>query len=255
MEQANFGYTSFDQLMPFDQSQTFLQLMVGISTGVIECDDSSKQIEIITDLRRMRKFHSDLFKKTFDNILTKFLNNMVYKDEPEVAYNALLLVSEILEFYDFEGIDNWVQDLIQAALEYTVSPHQRLKEMATLSLFNAGQNMYFEEAFLVLFENSIEREDEVAANAAQTLKCLIINSDENPLAYQYDWVEIFSAIFESLNKTENRSNIDNLREIIFLLQQKLKENFELEVVNKINPEGQKILNSLLEAGTGSEFSH
>jgi hypothetical protein len=249
MQNSNFSYTSFGELLPFDTNQRFLQLMVEISTGIVECDESEKQIQLVTDLRRMRKYHLDLFKTTFSNILMKFINNILYKDEPEVVFHGLILVSEILGFYDFEVVNDWVQDLIQITLDLSTSPEMKIKEMANLALYNAGNNMFFIESFQVLFENLIEREEEVSSNATQTLKYLIHSSDENNLAYCYDWSEIFSQVLNSINKSEYRGNIEKLREIIFLIQQKIKENFESEVINKLHPDGQHILKNLLEAGS------
>lgn len=252
MQNNNFTYSSYGDLLPFDQKQRFLQLMVEISTGIVECSDSEKQIQFVTDLRRMRRYHLDLFKTTFNNILMKFINNILNNEEPEVVFQGLLLVSEIFSFYDFEIINDWVPDLIQITLELSTSHELKIKEMANMALYNAGNNMYFLESFQILFENLIEREEEVSSNAAQTLKILIHSSDENNLAYSYDWTEIFSIILKSINKSEYRGNIEKLREIIFLLQQKIKENFEHEIINKLQTEGQNILKNLLEAGSQHE---
>src|SRR5687768_3916130 len=89
------NYETYDNLLPYNIQENFLKLMREISTGIIENEDPKIQISLVHELRRMRKFHPELFIATFSNILIYYINNLMQSGEMEVVYHSLILVSEI----------------------------------------------------------------------------------------------------------------------------------------------------------------
>ena len=156
---AEYKTYSYDQLWQFETDQNFLQLMRELSTGAIESEDSNTQIKIIVDLRRMRKFHSDLFLVTFNNIISYFIDNMIYNNDSNVTYNALVLITEIFSQYGQEEVGEWITDLLQAVLQQSSSSNEEIRKQCSLALYNTGNNMYYEDTLTTLIKSLIEQDD------------------------------------------------------------------------------------------------
>ena len=69
----NSCFPSFDSIADYPSSTNFINVLREVSNNATTAVDQKTMLETITELRRMRKYQRELFEKTFDNIISRFL--------------------------------------------------------------------------------------------------------------------------------------------------------------------------------------
>jgi len=245
--QLEFNAETFseERLTNFPQNENFLKLMQETSTMVIESKNQNEKIYCLTQLRRMFKFHSDLFKVTFSNILPHFITNLVLTDESEVVYNSLILVSEIFSIYEFDGINEWMRSLIESVLSLSSSNDGNIRDLSLIALNNASNNMFYEETLEALFESLNNKNEIIADVSLNTLRDFINFNDLNLIIHVYDWQKPFETLLNLKFANTKFSNY-KFREIINSLLKKLGEEFPNFINNNLKEVYKPILFSFLE---------
>lgn len=192
-------HISFESLLPFDQEQNYLKLMREISTGIIECKNPNDQINYINELRRMRKYHSDLFEAIFSNILSYYIINLIKSSNVEICINSLILISEIFSYYDYTSQKNqWIPHLLPLVIELSTSNNEIIKKHSYIGLNNLANNMFYQETLNTLLELIIESDKPNSENACDTLIMFINFMDEVNLLNAMDWSDPCNYLSEML---------------------------------------------------------
>jgi hypothetical protein len=244
--QPKLSYINFQNLENFSQNQNYLKLMRDISTGIIENENFQTQLKYINELRRVRKFHQDLFSVTFNNILNDFIDNSMGSNDPELVYNSLILVTEIFSFYEFYDINNWIPDLLTKVIELSAQEkNQLILNQSFIALYFLANNMFYEETLLTLLRLVKNKSEVIAKNATETLLTFIYFIDYFTLINGFDWQEPFYIILELANSSL-LSNVGNVKKIISYIYRKLNETeFVSFLQNNLNAENEKTIMGLL----------
>jgi hypothetical protein len=249
MERAyNFNTNfTFEDLKDYDRSQNYLQLLRELSTGVKESKHPNHKITIAHELRRLRKYHSDLFSAIFSNIVPSFVSNFLEDDNYEVNYYSLLLVSEIFSEYSYNNdfvdtLEEWISQLLPAALELSVSTNIMVSTQAALTCDNLANNMFYEQTVMSLIDVMASDNGKVAHNATQTMISLITYIGAPMLLDSFDWQDIFTAIADYLNKGDDFIRMAG--EVIFEIRKKLNNDYDYFLTN-LTDEQQKMADDFI----------
>jgi hypothetical protein len=244
--ESKLSYTNFDNLQAFPKNQNYLKLMRDISNGIIENKHLQNQIHYITELRRIKKFHQDLFSVTFNNILHNFIENLMGSSDPEVVYNSLILVTEIFSFYEFQDINIWVPNLLTKVIELSVTEkNEFLLKQSLLALYNLANNMFYEETLVTLLRLMKNKSIQIIKNAIETLQTFIYFIDYLTLTNVFDWQESFNIILELANSSA-KQDVENVKSIITYIRRKMDDlEFNEFLQNYLNEHNQKIILGLL----------
>lgn len=219
-------FTHFDNLPAYPKDQNFLSLMRDISTGILKENQGTKdKLYLIEELRKIKKFHFDLFAVTFNNIYQEFIENIAKSAETEVIMNSLVLISEIFSFFDFNSINEWVPDLLNIVLNLSVNENSKLKRQAFIALYNLSNNMFYEETLITLFNRVFDENEEISQNAADTLLSFIYFVDSLELV-SFDWTEPVRGMLSCYLNKRGSTYLDRLGSIVTCLKNKLDKNFE-----------------------------
>ena len=131
---------SFDNLEPYD-NENFLELMREVSSGIIEKNDENGYIYCLNELRRMRKYHPRLFSITFSNILSDFLNNLMYNKNENVVTASLIFTSELFSTLDYCLNTDWLRVLIINTIDRSTCKNECIKTEALVALYNLANNI------------------------------------------------------------------------------------------------------------------
>jgi hypothetical protein len=221
-----FNFVTFESLPNYDPDQNYLKLMREISTGIIESIDTYEQINFIIELRRMRKYHTDLFDAVFSNLLPYFIENLMKNSKIEVCYNSLILVTEIFSFFRGGPINTWIEELLPISIKFSTSKFVIIQKQSLIALYNLANNMVFDCTLTVLHEIILENEELESENALETLLLFIKSNEENYLLNIIDWsdaCEILSEMLENCDeKLFDRANI-----ILYSLKSKYNSEFSV----------------------------
>jgi hypothetical protein len=243
--EGNNSCIMYDKLNPFAQDQNFLKLIRDISTGVIEIFEPVSQISLITDLRRLRKFHKDLFITVFDNITSQFIDNMVYNNFSQVTFHSIVLITEIFGEYDEQIKSYWIKDLLQATLQHTTHKDIHVKDQCQFALHNLSSNMLFEETLYTLFISLDDSDDTVCLNAFETMRSFIYYCPPVHFANHFNWEDTFEFVLDSLEKNENKRLIEYLKIIFCAIEDKLESDFQDFLSEKLNAQKINVINALI----------
>lgn len=244
MEGEKYTCTHYDYLVSYLDNQNYLKLMRDIQTGVKESVTKEDQIYFITELRRMRKYHRDLFSKIFSNILKDFEVSMLFNDDSEVVYHALILVSEIFSFYEESYVNEWIKDLLKSVIEISAGNENfQIKKQTCIVLHNLAYNMFYEETLLTLF-TLIKEEENISAIATDTLLSFITFIDEVNLVINFDWDNSLEILMELIN-SNLLSYMRRAKKIINYLYKKIhRERFFSFIAQYLGEGDQKIIYDL-----------
>jgi hypothetical protein len=221
------GQYKFEDLLPYDSKQNYLKLMRDISTGIIECNEPRDQVLMINELRRMRKYHMDLFEKTFSNILKCFVDNCLQSSNGFVLGISIKLVSEIFSYYDFDFIDNgsyWIPTLLEQVLQHAICNDDCIRKLACEALDNLANNMVYQQTIESLITNMNDESDDIAQVASEYLRLFITLINNVVLINQFDWGEIYSVITE-LYTNKNIKFLNRAGYFLYQVKGKLENEF------------------------------
>jgi len=199
-----FEFVTFESLENYDPNQNYLKLMREISTGVIESRDTKEQIYFIRELRRMRKYQTDLFEAVFGNILPYFLENLMKNSKIEICYNSLILVTEIFSFFKLGSINTWIEELLPITVKFSTSKFGIIQKQSLIALYNLANNMVFDSTVTVLHEIIYENEELESENALETLLLFIKSNEETYLLNILDWSYPCEILFEMLQNCDDK---------------------------------------------------
>jgi hypothetical protein len=218
----------FDSISQFDLNQDYLKLIRQTLTGIKEGKDDENQINNINELRRLRKYHSELFLASFSHILPYFINNLMKSSKLEICCNALTLVSEIFSYYFETGINSWIPDLLPITIQLSSSNFGLIWKQSYYALNNLANNMYYQETLYTLLEIVTENDEVQSENACETLVIFFSTINKYVLLYNFLWFDACEYIFKML-QSGNYGIIEKAKFLLYLLKMKFDSDYNIFV--------------------------
>jgi hypothetical protein len=225
---------SLQELPDYPPDTRLLHVFRNISTKIVEYEDLDwmSKFDLINELRRLRKYHKDLFFTILNNynihkhILPELINSL----RVNLAKVTLIFVYEIFNFYEEEHVNKWISYLIPIVIKKSVLD-PNLKEISRYALQSLSENMFYEETILALLEEILNSNAKISVMSCFTLIRLINNYDIIVLENLQNWEEIFTIILENLRTyEEKRHQYKNLLKILNTIQNKLGKQIFLQVI-------------------------
>ena len=125
----NSCFPSFDSITDYPSSTNFINVLREVSNNATTAVDQKTMLETITELRRMRKYQRELFEKTFDNIISRFLYIYIKSQEENDINNivlpaALSFLGEIFSDTPFEFDETWIERIYYTIEKYFFSSNE-----------------------------------------------------------------------------------------------------------------------------------
>jgi hypothetical protein len=241
----DFFTISYYDLKPFDQSCHFVKLLTDTSTALAESQNIDNIIDSLLTLRRILKYHYDLFKTIFNNIYSRFITNILYSNFPEVVFNGLTLVLDL--FSQTENVDEdsdiqeWLVDLLQTVLDiYIVCPFTLIKGLTIRVLNVASINLIINELFLFIFEVLGDSNKDKVERAANMFYKILESGQKHSIYACESW----PLFFRLVTQAKMRGNSEELylfKKMLNILQSTLGTNFENFLSEYIKIDMEKII--------------
>ena len=240
----NSYFESYDKLEKYPSNINYVSLLREVSNGATTLGDTNKLISTITELRRMRKYHKELFEKTFDNIISRFITVYFKSSNDNTHNNHVLLagisfVNELFSEFQFEFDESWIEKLYFAIEQFFCSKDNIIKQLSREAANNLSINMHFTTTFTVFIESLDDCNEELAKFIYDLFILCFNNIDNTNLMFRYDWNEIIKNI--SINDDHNSSQFICLKHVFIALKNKLKDNWD-EFFMGIYTENKEIIN-------------
>jgi len=221
---------SFENLLDIDQSIKPFALIRGVCFTIQkEFTDSEKYILAINDLRRLRKYHYDVFISMVGSVLATVATTIDKCPVEKQVIVSLVFLKELFSGYTSNNIANSLPYLIRAVLKASLSQNEDIKEESYNCLNFIAHNMFFMTTYETLCYAVIDM-DEYSANAFATLQALLFKWEiQTFLDNIYLELDLFTtSIFEIYTKN-NAMGIQLLK----VIHDKIgKDNFE--ILRKLN---------------------
>ena len=226
-EQSRAKHLTYEELAPYDDKQSLLQLWRHITTLIVEVEENDWKLNfsLINELRRLHKYNKELFFSIFNNykLHVKILPNFIDSLRSNISKASLTLISEIFKSYDDEHVSLWIKYLLPEVLNKSTQIKGFIKEEASKCLHNLSENMLFEETILALLDGVNILNLKICEKATETLIKLIFNFDSYHMEMGLDWKIIFKKIIEIYQIKNDRF----ISKILIAFEGKIgKENFE-----------------------------
>jgi hypothetical protein len=239
---------TFDNLNSYPKDQDFLRLVIDTLAGIQESQNPSEQINLVIELRRMRKYNLIFFENIFNNIACHF-DRYIRNENLGVTLEALTLCCEIFSYYKYDGpLRAWMFSLVPAVIEQTTcKTSEQVKLTAITAIANLSENMFFPETVETLLDIILESENEYGAiNAMNAFIGVVRFIDDENLVNEFGWCSLLSTIEEFCRGSGgNPKRLNYVREILLNVQNKLGDRFEyfLSVCSEYAELCLKIMNS------------
>jgi hypothetical protein len=191
-------YTDFSDLVPYESNTKFLELMRMISDFILEPTQTWPNIFYsINELRRVLKFHQDLFENFFHNLVGQ-IAELITLSQTEVVKLIFRLISEIVNQIDL--IDSiWLRKLIPKILVKTTSEIHHIKSEAFQLLTHIVDNVFRPEVIEILLENVGSKHAYISNNSFEFLMKQLNYYDEACIDIAYDnfeWYDILNYVLD-----------------------------------------------------------
>jgi hypothetical protein len=225
-----FFTINYIDLKPFDQTCHFVKLMTDTSTTIAESENNDIIIDSLITLRRIMKYHYDLFKTIFKNMYTRFITNILYSNIPDVVFNGLTLVLDL--FSQTENVDEdfdiqeWLGDLLQTVLDlYIVCPYTFIKGLAIRVLNVASINLIINELFLFIFETLGDSNKDKIERAANMFYKMMESGQKHTIYACESWPKFFRLVTQAKMRGDSEE-LYLFKKMLGILQSTLDSNFE-----------------------------
>lgn len=223
----NSCFPSFDSITDYPPSTNYLNVLREVSNNAIEVSDQKTMLETITELRRMRKYQNDFFEKTFDNILSRFINAYIKSQDENDINNmvlpaALSFLREIFSECVFEFDETWIERIYYVIERFFFSPNETIKTISRETAQLLAINMQFPITFELFFDSIMEDSQEKKQFIFNLFQLAFKTIDNTNLIYRYDWNEIL------LGFGFNKESIGTMK---FETVKKVMEEFRKKVGN------------------------
>jgi hypothetical protein len=222
---------SYESLQSYSQDTNFLELVINTLSGIQESQNPDQQVQLVKELRRIRKFDQNFFENIFNNVVNHF-ERYIKSSDIQVAKESLTLAYEIFSYYKYEGpLKDWLAYLIPPVIEQTTSHVQQVKLLAVSAVANLSENMFYSETAEILTELIFDSEsEEQAVNAKNAFIGIIKFIDEESLVHELNWANFFCSVDgflkDNCNNDGNKlKRMDYIVEIIANVQGKFGERF------------------------------
>jgi len=247
----NSDIQSFEDLPPFEETTNpFNLLRQACALLQKEFTNAEVYLAVINDLRRMRKYHYDVFVSMVTSVLKTVCITIQKCPNEKQVIASLVFVKELTSQYSTDAIGNCMEYLLPVILKASLTTsNEDIQEEAYNSLNSIANNMFYistYETLCLIVSNSTES-DQLSTNAFQTLLSLIFNWEVSTLL---DHINLQPLLFMSyIYEIYFRNNNRGLKILKILFDKIGKENFEK--LKEMNKEINETLNLIM--GVESSF--
>lgn len=192
----------------FNIKTNILHLLRNTLTTLKESINPTELVNAINNLRRLFKFHQELFVFCFDNVYENF-KKFLFNENQEVALYSFVLISEVFyEEWTVPEIRSWVEYLLPLVLQISsfedhfIDPQVQNLCLTCLDLLACRG--HYEETILVLLDGMANDNENFSTNASKALFTFITSCDKGFLLDGYDWNGIFELIIALWSKSKKR---------------------------------------------------
>ena len=254
---SNTNFPSYDALENFPADTDFIVLIKNINALLTETKESqwTEHINAINDLRRLFKYHRNLFYRTFvdlniKNSILKLLNSI----RSILVKNTLVFLTELFTTYEFEYTNNDEQieliNIIELYLpkiiDKSYSDKKFIKDSAIQCLKQISTNMFYGKVIVVLLNECLDKNFKHVEVAFNVLIELINNFEKNYLIYYDKWESIFRGL-SRIYQMKKECYIKKPGKIIECFQSVIgKETFDDILQKQIRNEDKPIIKEAIE---------
>lgn len=241
----NSCFPSFDSITDYPSSTNFINVLREVSNNATTAVDQKTMLETITELRRMRKYQRELFEKTFDNIISRFLYIYIKSQEENDINNivlpaALSFLGEIFSDTPFEFDETWIERIYYTIEKYFFSSNETVRNISREVARQLAINMAFSITFELFFDSIMENNQEKKQFIFSLFQLAFDNVDQTTLIFKYEWNVILPG-FNFTKESKGTMKFESVKKIMEMFRNKIGGRWN-ELVEWIPDDAKETLN-------------